>query len=206
MKKVLLFLSVLLFASACGPKTPDPNQLIQIAVRQTVAAIPTFTPYPSPRSPATPTPANLNGLFCEYQFCIGHPNDMVFFDVVAKQNPGSATASQFSNGILAANTNNLFIQFIWQNAPGATDAQFMFDLILDKNVDSRTGNLDAFQSGDMNILYTSITSTATSLLPNGGAAVWTCGGRAFAWKTYTPQADTAKGLLTEALSKFRCVK
>ena len=202
MKKVLLILSTLLFASACGPKAPDPNQLIQIAVRQTVAAIPTFTPYPSPRIPTTPTPANLNGLFCEYQFCIGHPADMAFFDVSAQRNP--AAPSTISQGLIAAYNANLFIQIIWQNAPGTSDSQFMFDLILDKNVDTRSGNLEAFQSGDMNVVYVPITTTATTLLPSGGAAVWTCGGRAFAWKTYTPQPDTAKGLLTEALQKFRC--
>jgi len=202
MRKTLLILSALLLVSACKPKAPDPNQLIQIAVRQTVAAIPTFTPYPSPRIPTTPTPANLNGLFCEYQFCIGHPVDMAFFDVSAQRNP--AAPSTISQGMIASYNANLFILVIWQNAPGATDAQFMFDLILDKNMDTRNGNLDAFQSGDLKVVYAPITTTASPIQPNGGAAVWTCGGRAFAWKTYTPQTELAKTLLTDALQKFRC--
>jgi hypothetical protein len=42
-------------------------------------------------------------------------------------------------------------------------------------------------------------------LPYGGAAAWTCGGRAFAWKAYTPQPDLAKNLLEEALGRFRCI-
>jgi hypothetical protein len=31
-----------------------------------------------------------------------------------------------------------------------------------------------------------------------------CGGRAFAWKAYTPQAELATNLLNEALKRFSC--
>ena len=80
----------------------------------------------------------------------------------------------------------------------------MLDLIIDKNVDARSGNLDPFLVRDLNVLYVPINSTATSILPFGGASAWTCGGRAFAWKAYTPQPDLARNLLDEALKKFRC--
>ena len=52
-------------------------------VQQTVAAIPTYTPYPPPYIPSMPTLFGLKGLFCEYQFCIGYLADMAFFDVKA---------------------------------------------------------------------------------------------------------------------------
>jgi hypothetical protein len=55
----------------------------------------------------------------------------------------------------------------------------------------------------MNVVYTSLTSTAT-ILSNGGAGAWTCGDRVFAWKTYTQQADTPSPLFEEALAKFTC--
>lgn len=174
-----------------------------MAVQQTVAAIPTYTPYPPPHFPPTATPMNLSGLFCEYQFCIGHPVDMAFFDVSAQSNP--PVLSTVSQGILAAyNANSSFIQMRWQDAPGTSDAQFMLDLVMDKALDSRTGNLDPFAIGDLTVLYVPITTTVTPLLPYGGAAAWTCGGRAFSWKAYTPQPDSVKGLLNEALQKFRC--
>jgi hypothetical protein len=201
LKKIIVF-TLLILSAACAPKTPDPNQVIQAAVQQTIAAIPTYTPYPTQRIPATPTLTNLNGLFCEYQFCIGHPVDMAFFDASAQRNP--AAPSTISQGWVASLNASLFIQLMWQDAPGVKDAQFMLDLIIDSKVDTRSGSLDPFQVGDITVLYVPITTTATSVLPNGGAAVWTCGGRAFAWKVYSPQPDTAKGLAMDALKKFRC--
>jgi hypothetical protein len=117
LKRFLLILLVCLsFITACGPATPSVDEQISIAVQQTIAAIPTFTPYPPPRILPTPTLVNIAGLFCEYQFCIGHPAEMAFFDVSAQRNPTApSTAAQ---GLLAAYNANLFIQFVWQDAPG----------------------------------------------------------------------------------------
>ncbi|MBI2757886.1 MAG: hypothetical protein HYX49_04325 [Chloroflexi bacterium] len=201
MKRIYIFaLAFTIFTASCAPKTPNPNDQIFVAVQQTIAAIPTYTPYP-PRPIATLVP--LDGLFCEYQFCIGHPADMAFFDVSAQRNPTAPSTT--SQGILAAyNANSLFIQMLWQNAPGTPNSQFMLDLILDNQVDSRNGNLDPLLVGGLTVLFVPITTTATPVLPYGGAAAWTCGGRAFAWKTYTSQPELAKNLLNEALQKFRC--
>jgi hypothetical protein len=200
--RFILPLVCLLLASGCGPQTPSVQDQISVAVQQTIAAIPTYTPYPPPPILPTSTPAPLAGLFCEYQFCIGHPMDVAFFDVSAQRNP--AAPSTTSQGILAAYNANLFIQLIWQDASGSTDPQFMLDLILQANVDTRSGNLDPLLIGNLNVLFTPITTTATAVLPNGGIAAWICGGRAFAWKAYTPKPDLPKNLLTEALRVFRC--
>ena len=126
---------------------------------------------------------------------------MAFFDVTAQRDP--AAPSTASQGILAAYNAKLFIQFVWQDAPGSTDPQFMLDLIL-KAKDTRSGALEPLLVGNLNVIYVPITTTATADLPNGGAAAWMCGGRAFAWKAYTPQAGLATNLLNEALQKFRC--
>lgn len=193
----------LLIIVACAPKpTPDPNTLIRQAVAATVAAIPTYTPYPVPTSYPSPTPMTLAGLFCEYQFCIGHPPDVAFFDVSAQKNP--AAPSSYDQGLLAAFNANLFLEILWQHAPGATDPSFLLDLILQPEVDTRVGNLDVKLIHDMNVVYTAITSTATDKLPNGGAGAWVCGDRAFAWKAYTPQEGQAAPLFDEAIQRFRC--
>ena len=126
---------------------------------------------------------------------------MAFFDVSAQNNP--ASPSTYSQGLLAAFNGNLFIQLIWQLAPGADDPQFMLDLILD-DVDSRVGNLDVKLIHDMNLIHTSINSTATPVLPYGAAAAWICGERAFAWKVYTPQAESTQALFDSAIDRFRC--
>ena len=71
-------------------------------------------------------------------------------------------------------------------------------------MDTRVGEMDVKLIRDMNVLYTPITTTATDVLPNGGAAAWTCGERVFAWKAYTPQDGQAVALFEEAIQRFRC--
>ncbi len=207
MKKYpLRFLTVgliLFLLAACAPKaTPDPNAQIRQAVAATLAAIPTVTPIPPPTSYPSPTPFSLIGLFCEYQFCIGHPVDMAFFDVSAQQNP--AAPSSYGQGLIAAFNGNLFIQVMWQLAPGTADLEFLIDAIVDPETDVRVGNLDVKLVRNMNVMYTPITSTATSVLPFGGSGAWTCGDRVFAWKVYLPQAETASPLFEEMLARFTC--
>jgi len=208
MKQKILYLSIttlitLVTLVACAPKqTPDPNAQIRQAVAATLAAIPTDTPYPQPTSYPSPTPMTLAGLFCEYQFCIGHPPDIAFFDVSAQRNP--ASPSTYGQGILSAFNANLFIEMLWQHAPGTADPKFLLDLILEPEVDTRVGNMDVKLIRDMNVLYSPITTTATTVLPYGGAGAWTCGERAFAWKVYTAQEGQGAILFEEAIQRFRC--
>ncbi len=204
MKRISFLLLLFSLIAACGPKAPSQSEQIRIAVEQTLAAIPTDTPNPPPHFPPTPTPISLSGLFCEYEFCIGHPPDMAFYDAVAKQYPNSPQSSAADHGIIATQNDNLFIEVIWQTVPNASDPQFMLDVIMNDAGDTRNGNLDPLQVGDLSVLFVPITPTQATSLRFGGAAAWTCDGRAFAWKAYTPQADLAKNLLIEALQQFRC--
>lgn len=201
MRSYFLLIFFLLILTACGPRT-DPNSQINQAVAGTLSAIPTTTPYPVPTPQPSPTAFDLKGLFCEYQFCIGHPIDMAFFDVSAQQNAGAP--STYAQGILASYNANLFIQMMWQISPGAADPQFLLDLILTKGVDTQTGTPEVKLVRDMNVVYTAITTTATTVLPYGGAAAWTCGERVFAWKVYTPDQTSAPGLFDSALARFNC--
>lgn len=195
---ILLALSL----SACGPRRPSQEILIRQAVAATLASIPTPTRASIPTPLPSPTPFSLAGLFCEYQFCIGHPQDMAFFDVSAQRNPGAP--STYGQGILAAYNANLFIQILWQTAPGTGDARFLMDLILDQQYDTRTAEPAASMIRDMNTLYAPITTKATPVLPYGAVAAWNCGDRAFAWKVYTPDTDTAQALFSDAINRFVC--
>lgn len=127
---------------------------------------------------------------------------MAFFDVSAQQNP--AAPSSYSQGLLAAFNANLFLQVMWQIAPGTSDPKFLLDTIIDSQVDTREGGMDVMLLRNMNVLYIGITSIATPVLPHGGAGAWVCGDRVFAWKGYTPQAENARPLFDEALSRFTC--
>lgn len=190
--------------SGCAPKTPDLREQIKFAVGQTLAAAPTATPPPTLRVPPTPTPLTLKGIFCEYQFCIGHPEDLAFYDVIAKQNPDSPASSGYDSGILAANNTKLFIQLVWQSAGSGTDPAVLLDVVLDSRVDTRGGSSEPLTVGNVNAVYVPINSAATALLPYGGGGAWTCGARAFAWKAYAAQPDLAKPLFMQALQAFRC--
>jgi len=191
---------VLLILSACAPRS-EPTLQVDQMVAATLAALPVSTAPPLPTPRPTSTPFDLKGLFCEYQFCVGHPVDMAFFDVSAQNNPSSP--STYSQGLIAAFNGNLFIQMIWQLSPGTADPQFMLDLILDE-VDTRVGNLDVKLIRNMNVIYTPITTTATPVLPFGAVGAWTCGDRAFAWKVYSPQAENTQNLFDSAFDRFAC--
>ncbi len=194
-----------LLISSCsfpGRATATPGLPIDAAVATTLASVATRTPAPLPTVIPTATPLDLKGLFCEYQFCIGHPQDMAFYDVNAQQNIGSP--STYSAGILASYNANLFLQVMWQISPGTSDPSFLLNLILDAQTDAKTGSQEVKLIRDMNVIYTPITSTASPSLPYGGAAAWTCGDRVFAWKAYTPDEASAAGLFEEALTRFNC--
>ncbi len=207
MKPILwLLLSALAITSACGSAGPTKEQQVQIAVAETLSSLPRNTPVP----PATPyptfTPVALSGIFCEYQFCIGHPSDMAFYDVNAAQN--QLAPSSYGQGIIAAykTTTGPFIEVMWQEAPGSTDPQFMIDLLLQNNGDTRNGDVLTKLVGPLNVFEVMVTPNpgAASAVPYGMAAAWMCGGRAFAWKVYASQQQLATNLLMDALSRFRC--
>lgn len=203
--RYFLAIFILLLLTSCSlpnKAVATPSVPIDDAIATTLASLVTNTPRAAPTLIPTATPFDLRGLFCEYQFCIGHPLDMAFYDVSAQQNAG--TPSTYSQGILAAYNANLFIQVMWQIAPGASDPQFLLDLIVEPDVDARVGTPEIKLVRDMNVVYTPITSTATPVLPFGAAAAWTCGDRVFAWKAYTPDAASAPGLFEEALRRFNC--
>ncbi|MBC8335536.1 MAG: hypothetical protein ISR59_05765 [Anaerolineales bacterium] len=201
-KITILALIFLLFVlSACRPKPSTSNEnLIAIAVGKTLAAQPgptiqpTYTPYPTLTSHA-PT---LEGLFCEYQFCIGHPVEIALFDAREAENP-----SLYSEGSLVAYSPDTFTLLVWQLNHGSDDPQFMLDLVMKDGLGSRLGNLDVNLVGDLTFFYVP-TSTASAVLPVGGAAAWICGDRAFGWMAYAPNKEIAYSLFEEAASKFRC--
>jgi hypothetical protein len=199
---IFLLTAFILISCAFPSSTPDINRQIDQIVAATVMALPTNAPQPTYTPYPSPTPFDLKGFFCEYQFCIGHPADISMFDLSAQKNP--MTPSKYDQGVIAGVNTSYYIQLTWQLAPGATDPQFMFDLILIAGADTRTGNPDIKLVRGMNVVYTSLTSTLLNTLTGGGAGVWTCGERVFAWKAYTQAAETASALFQDALAKFTC--
>lgn len=200
----LIFIITACIVTACRPR-PDPQEQIRQIVAATLAAIPKATASAPPTSIPIPTATafDLTGLFCEYQFCIGHPADMALYDVSAV-NSNQATPSTYQTGLMASYSGNLLIQLIWQFSPGTSDPRFLLDLILEDGLDTGVGTPEVKLIRDMNVVYTPITTIATTVLPFGGAAAWTCGDRVFAWKAYTPDEASATNLFDTALARFVC--
>lgn len=191
---------VLLFACSTKPPTPSPEAQIQAAVAATLAAIPKATPYPLPTLAPVPTPFSMEGVFCEYGFCIGHPQDFYLLDQGATRQPPQP--GTFGYGILFGYSQTLFIQMAWRTSDPNFDPQTMMRIILEET-ETLQGSLEAQLLGDLNVYYQPI-STVTAALPFGGIAAWQCGGRDFSWKVYTPQDGMAPALMKQALEKFRC--
>ena len=201
-----IFGLILFLLAACFPKkttqTPDIQSQIDQAVAATLMAMPVPTQVPPPTPYPTPTTVSLTGLYCEYQFCIGHPSGVAFYDHLATLNV--AAPSTYGNGfIYAYQIPNMVISLIWLQAPGTTDPNFLLDTILDDQADIPSGSLEVKLIRDMNVVYTPIT-TSIPEVPFGSAAAWTCGDRVFAWKGYTQQADAAASLFDESISRFTC--
>jgi hypothetical protein len=199
---ILLTLGLLLLASCGGAdqETRD-NARIQAAVAATLANIPTQTPYPTQQIVIPPTPMPLDGLFCEYGFCIGHPADLYMVDALILRN--AAAPSTRSQGILFAFNPGLFMQVIWSISGPSYDYSISHKLILEET-DQRTGNMEVMLFRNLNVYYQAIGPTASDILPYGAVASWQCGGRDFAWKVYTPEDGMAPGLLQKSLERFRC--
>lgn len=196
----LAILSLLLASCGGAAATPNPQAQIDAAVVATIESIPTYTPYPVPTPVPSPTRVTLDGLFCEYGFCIGHPTDMVLIDEGATHKPLAPGAQ--ANGVLFGYSDNLFMQIIWQISGPNFDPQTTMKLILEES-QTFQGSLDAVLIGDMNVYYQP-TTTITTVLPYGGVATWQCGGRDFIWKVYALQDGMAQQLLKQSLERFRC--
>ena len=190
--------------AACAGPQPDRDSQIGWAVQATLQSFP-GTDSKSPPTPlATATEISLDAVFCEYGFCVGHPQGLPLFDLVAKQNPNSLVASTRAEGTLASSATSVFIEFRWMSTFADPDPAVMLDLILEDRYDVPVGQPEVLTAGPLTAYFVVLETTAAEALPHGGAAAWRCGGRQFAWKVYTARAPLPRQYLMEALRTFRC--
>ena len=181
-KEFLLVLTACLVTGAilasCNTNpTPSPDAQIRAAVAATLASIPSPTPYPIPTLAPSPTPYSLEGTFCEYGFCIGHPQDFYLIDQGATRQP--PIPNTYGYGILFGYSQTLFIQIAWTTSGPNFDPQLTMRYILEEK-EALQGSLDAQLLGKLNVYYQPITTAVSTNLPFGGIASWQCGGRDFA--------------------------
>jgi hypothetical protein len=203
--RIATFLLVSLVLSSCGPKTGSaatPSvDTAGTAVAAALTAIPpqpTYTPYPT----ATPYPTlDLSGLFCEYEFCIGHPARFPFFDLEVV-NDYTTNRSSYDQGAMIGFDGSLYIFLSWSRLVGDYDPAAMLAAALQTDAPQDTRLTEDI--GGRAVTYTLLQSTAAPTLPYGLAAAWKCGDRQFGWKIYIPADGQALDYLREALNRFTC--
>lgn len=193
------FLLALTLAACAPAPATDP---VPGLVAATLTALPTPTPPPTSTPVSTPTPFSLEGLFCEYEFCIGHPPGLTLYDADAardQRQPGT-----YAGGRLAgySQAQNLFLLIAWQQGEG--NEQQLLETLAASMGDTLTGSLQVKLHGPLNVFIQEITPTPQSTLRSGLAAAWRCSDRLFVWKLYTDSPERARLLLDQALSRFRC--
>ncbi len=206
MKRLFLLL-LLAGLTACRPQTPAP---VDEAARVQAAAAATLTAPPPPSCPPSPTPPaapstptpDLTNLFCQYEFCLGHPTETYLFDALVIRE--EHTASNYAYGLLMTYQANLFIQFNWSLLAGEPDPYAMLAVTAgDDIVDMDNLQVDSL-SGWI-VTYAPLLKTASpNVLPYGLVASWSCGDREFGWKAYTAAENQALPLLNAALERFHC--
>jgi hypothetical protein len=186
----------------CKPKqqaTPDLSGLINSAVQATIAAMPQATAAPLPTTAST---ADLSGLFCEYEFCIGHPSDVPLFD--AKRESNVAEFSTYGAGRVAGYRQDLFVLAAWVGSSGAWDPGGLMKTMQAEFGVSPTGDYKIDLIQQLNVAYQPITPPGNSVFTGGLSAAWRCGDRDFIWMAFTTTENQANAILSDALAKFRC--
>jgi hypothetical protein len=197
---ILIFtVSVALISCNANP-TPSVDAQIRAAVAATLASVPSPSPQPIPTIIPSPTRFSLEGVFCEYGFCIGHPKDLFLIDQGSTRQP--PIPSTFGSGIIFGYSQTLFIEMAWTLSGSHYDPQQVMRLILEET-ENLQGNINAQLIDSRDVYFQSI-STVTAALPFGGIASWQCGGRDFVWKVYTTQEGMASDLLKSSFEQFRC--
>jgi hypothetical protein len=209
MKIKSVFIALLLFAltlAACGAKpsteVPAPQvDTVGTAVAAALTAIPprpTYTPYPTATSYPSP---DLSGLYCEYEFCIGHPAGFPLFDLEVV-NDYTVNRSDYAQGMMIGFNETLYFFLSWSQMAGEFDPGVMLAAALQADVPQEVRITEDIDGRP--VTYILLQSTSSPVVPFGLVAAWQCGDRQFGWKVYTTQDGQGIEYLWQALSRFRC--
>jgi hypothetical protein len=205
LRKIGTLAVLCLLLSACLPKSipnsPPQADMVGTSVAAALTAIPpqpSYTPYPT----QTPYPTlDLGGMFCEYEFCIGHPDGVPLFDLEAV-NDYTSNRSSTRQGMLITFAENLYIFLAWSAMVGDYSPETMLAYTLQNDLPN-----DVRMTVDINgypVTYVLLKSTPSNMVPYGLAAAWVCGDRQFGWKAYVSQDGQALEFLRQAMSRFTC--
>lgn len=197
---ILYFCLAILLLSACGPSQQEINDQIAFSVVATISAIPSSTPFPTPTPYPTLKPQlpDLTDLFCEYEFCIGHPPGAYLVDLDAPDE----WSSHRSGGVIGFEDEIMFVYWITSSEANWNPTN---------EVDELLGGDEVAQSdfveetmGDFTVIYQTYSDPSSNVAPYGVNAAWYCGNRGFTALIEAKREERALELLRASISSFIC--
>jgi len=210
-----IILTVFVVTISCGFLTasPEPTATPTDTPSPEPTAYPTYTPYPEPTAYPTFTPypthtpypsqiLDISNLFCEYDFCIGHPATLYLTDPSGIDQVDEWNIYGF--GILVG-VNDILMILEWDASTEAEwDAKFEIeDMLADGEV--IRGDVNEETVGDFMVTYVEYEHMDPSTMrPYGVAAAWFCGNRGFLLDISTQREGKAMDLAKQSIERFTC--
>jgi len=210
-----IILTVFVVTISCGFLTtsPEPTATPTDTPSPEPTAYPTHTPYPEPTAYPTFTPypthtpypsqvLDISNLFCEYDFCIGHPATLYLTDPSGIDQVDEWNTYGF--GILVG-VNGTLMMLEWDASTEAEwDAQFEIEDML-SNEDVIRGDATEEMIGDFKVTYAEYEYMDLSRLrPYGVVAAWFCSNRGFVLDISTQREGIATDLVKQSIERFTC--
>lgn len=227
-KFVILFLFLIIILAGCGQSEEEIATHIAASAEETVAALPTATPYPTstpyptftpfPDLPtATPYPTltpyptptaistNLEGLYCNFDFCIGYPQDPIaaipdyarsFIDEIV------GDLNTFEEGGYSWLTNDVLIFMNWYVQRTDSPKEHVENALDDPDY-TDVGVVTEATINNLEVAYAPYQAT-DSTVPYRLFTVWRCGDRLFSYSIRSEEDVDLMPLLEKALNRFTC--
>lgn len=165
---------------------------------------PTYTPYPTytPFPEQKPVITDIDDLYCDFGFCIGHPTGAYLTDVDAPDE-----WSEYESGVLiGVNTTGSWMGMDWEKV-GKSEWQ-LEEQALDvaNNLGEAQGDARIETVGNFDVALVSSFDSEDEDLPYGSNAAWHCGDRGFRASVFAKSESLPEVLLLEAIARFTCGK
>lgn len=153
---------------------------------------PTYTPYPEPE----PQLPDLTNLFCEYEFCIGHPTEAHLTDIQAPEEWNT-----YRNGVVMGVSATGILAVEWHIR---TRTEWNLENEIDEMIDKDTPLADVTEEmmGQYSVAYRPFQTTDKY----GVAGAWYCGERGFKAMVLVDDEDEGLDMLRQAMEAFTCAE
>lgn len=163
---------------------------------------PTYTPYPTytPFPEQKPVITDIDDLYCDFSFCIGHPAGAYLTDVDAPDE-----WSEYEIGVLiGVNASGSWMGLDWEKI-GKSEWQLEEQALdIANSLGEAQGDVRMETVGNFDVALVSSVDDEDEDLPYGSNAAWHCGDRGFRASVFAKNESLPEVLLLEAIARFTC--